>query len=170
MKFLAESERLGLVVMDDQHIEAARHFWGDPDVMAESGGASKAENLPVIILAYRQCYEATGITVFGVIEKHSGKLIGASGFNGTANDRKIELIYHFAAAFWGKGYATEAGELALKIAQTQSDARLIYASADPKNNASLKVLEKLGFQYIDHRWFDDTQQEEPYYEFALQRN
>lgn len=167
MKFLAESERLGLVVMDEQHIEGAKHFWGDPDVMAESGGASKPENLPVIIDAYRRCYETTGITVFGVIEKHSGQLIGASGFNTTANDKKFELIYHFAAAFWGKGYATEAGSLALKLAQKQPDVHVVYASADPKNQGSLKVLEKLGFQYIDHRWFDDTQQEEPYYEFVL---
>lgn len=170
MKFLAESDRLGLVVMDEQHVEGAKHFWGDPDVMAESGGASKLENLPAIILAYRQCYEATGITVFGVIEKHSGQLIGASGFNGTANDKKIELIYHFAAAFWGKGYATEAGALALKLAQKQNGIHLVYASADPQNKASLKVLEKLGFHYIDHRWFDDTQQEEPYYELVLHQN
>lgn len=168
MKALAESERLGLVVMNEQHIEGAMQFWGDPEVMAASGGATDRETLPLVINAYRKCFETTGLTVFGVIERHSGQLVGACGFNPGEDEEKIELIYHFAAAFWGKGYATEAGALALSLARQKAGIATVYASADPANESSKRVLEKLGFHFIDHRWFDDTQQEEPYYELPIE--
>ncbi|WP_246066931.1 GNAT family N-acetyltransferase [Cytobacillus solani] len=43
----------------------------------------------------------------------------------------------------------------------------IYASADPKNTGSLKILEKIGFKYKGMKWFEDTNQEEAYYEIQV---
>ena len=38
-------------------------------------------------------------------------------------------------------------------------------SADPLNLESSKVLAKIGFQFIEMRWFEDIELEEPYYEY-----
>ena len=44
---------------------------------------------------------------------------------------------------------------------------MITASASPENKGSLQVLEKIGFTFIGMEWFDDTQQEEPCYEYRI---
>jgi len=44
---------------------------------------------------------------------------------------------------------------------------MITASAAPGHESSIHVLRKAGLQFVETRWFDDTQQEEPYFELAV---
>lgn len=167
--YLIETERIGLAILSEADVKGAERFWGDSEVMAESGGAAPLKVLPKVIKSYKECYKAKGLSVYGVVEKETGAVIGAAGFNIIGEMEKIELIYHFSKASWGKGYATEAAQACIELAKGRPDVRTVYASADPSNRRSIKVLEKLGFHYIEHRWFEDTQQEEPYYELYLER-
>ncbi|WP_059351779.1 GNAT family N-acetyltransferase [Bacillus coahuilensis] len=68
---------------------------------------------------------------------------------------------------WGKGYATEAASVCVDFAIKNPTVKLIYASADSKYAGSLKILEKIGFEDKGMKWFDDTNQEEPYYELNI---
>ena len=94
-------------------------------------------------------------------------MIGAVGFNPTDSTGVIELIYHFSKKSWGKGFASEAAAACLKLAKNKGNIRIITASADPQNIGSLKILEKIGFTYVSMKWFEDTKQEEPYYEYLM---
>lgn len=107
------------------------------------------------------------LSVYGVIEKASGKLIGAAGFNVQGSLEQVELLYHFAKNSWGKGYATEAALLCVQLAKAHPTVRMITASAAPAHESSIHVLRKAGLQFVETRWFDDTQQEEPYFELAV---
>jgi RimJ/RimL family protein N-acetyltransferase len=61
------------------------------------------------------------------------------------DESKRELAYAIHPANTGNGYATEACQEFLRwIAKTFSSTP-IYASVDPSNQASLRVVEKLGF-------------------------
>ncbi|MDN7228062.1 GNAT family N-acetyltransferase [Planococcus sp. N064] len=164
---LIESDRLLLQVFTIQDASAAERFWGDSEIMAASGGPTPLEVLPRILESYSQCHVKNGISVYAVIEKASGKLIGAAGFNVHDSLEQVELIYHFAKDSWGKGYATEAALLCVQLAKEHPTVRTITASAAPGHESSIHVLRKAGLRYIEMRWFDDTQQEEPYFELAV---
>lgn len=116
---------------------------------------------------YRKCYDKNGLSVYGVIEKNSGQLIGAAGYNIKDSVGEIELICHLSKKSWGKGYGTEVIRDCIEVAKQNRAVKTLYASADPKNINSTKILEKVGFQFIEMRWFEDTGQEEPYFEYKL---
>ncbi|WP_419958689.1 GNAT family N-acetyltransferase [Psychrobacillus psychrotolerans] len=167
MKVIGETERLFLCVFEQSHVEAAQQFWADEEVMSLCDGPSAHELLPKVIAGYRKLHEDRGLSVYAVIEKESDLVIGAAGFNPTDSTGVIELIYHFSKKSWGKGFASEAAAACLKLAKNKGNIRIITASADPKNIGSLKILEKIGFTYVSMKWFEDTKQEEPYYEYLM---
>jgi len=80
----------------------------------------------------------------------------------------ISLVYfYFAKAYWGKGYAAEASRACIKHAKDNLNINKIIASVDPSHSTSQRVLEKLGFQYKGMKWFEETKQEDLYYELLL---
>jgi len=167
MNVIAETERLQLRVFEKNDVEDAKAFWGNEEVMEHCSGAIPHEHLDKALEAYASCHETKGLSVYAVIEKESGRVVGAAGFNVRTTQETVELIYHFAKSAWGKGYATEAAGACVDFAKKHPRVMNIYASADPKNVGSLKILEKIGFEYKGMKWFDDTNQEEPYYEMNL---
>lgn len=167
MEIVYETERLYLCVFEDDHLEYVKQFWGDEEVMALCNGASSHEILLQVMDGYRKCHEVNGLSVYAVKVKDTNEVIGSAGFNITGTLNEVELIYHFSKKAWGKGFATEAARACLELARNQSKVHLVTASASPKNNGSLKILEKIGFTFKGMKWFDDTQQEEPYYEYKI---
>ena len=71
------------------------------------------------------------------------RLVGACGL-GRRPSGAVELGYWIARAYWGRGFATEAGTALIAIARTLGLARL-EGSHFLDNPASGRVLEKLGF-------------------------
>lgn len=167
MDIMFESERLQLKVFTKEDMDSAKTFWGDPEVMKYCVGATSHERLANVLAAYQKCHHENGISVYAVVEKQSAQVIGAAGFNVYDTVEKIELIYHFSKNCWGKGYASEAVKACLELAKRNNNIELLYASVDPKNTHSTKILEKIGFSFIEMQWFDDTNQEELYFEYKL---
>jgi RimJ/RimL family protein N-acetyltransferase len=56
----------------------------------------------------------------------------------------VEVGYRLAKAFWGKGYATEAGAVLVRYGFETMRLAQIVAIADARNMASNRVIEKLG--------------------------
>jgi [ribosomal protein S5]-alanine N-acetyltransferase len=162
-----ETERLYLKVFEKDDNEATKKFWGDTEVMDQSGGATPHNLLSEILKSYRKCHFEKGLSVYAVIEKESSQVIGAAGFNVRETVGKIEIVYHFSKSSWGKGFATEAAKACIELAEINRNVKTIYASADPDNASSIKILEKLGFQFLEMRWFEDTSQNEPFYEYQF---
>lgn len=135
--------------------DAPRLFLLDsnPDVMRYVGQAvlndvSETEKLIDFI---RDQYEKFGIGRLAVIEKDTNLLIGWSGLkfinyeiNGITET--YDLGYRFLPETWGKGYAYEAGQKSLEYGFEILKLNQITAYCDVQNVASLKVLEKLGFE------------------------
>ena len=84
-----------------------------------------------------------GAVVFAITLQPSGALIGCIGLQKTPEGP--ELGYWIGKSFWGNGYGTEAAERMVRLAfETYRLPRLI-ASAVTINDASHRVLEKIGF-------------------------
>lgn len=93
-----------------------------------------------------------------VIEKATNQLIGLCGLN-PYKQNEPEIEWKLGVAFWGKGYATELGKQMVKEAFSTTNIKGIYGMAQPGNKASIRVLEKIGMQYIGNRIFRDCEDE-----------
>lgn len=164
---IAETKRICLVKLEESHIEPLNLIWGDESVMNLCGGASDFSKFHKTIQAYSEQQLNYGLSVYGVMDKEMGELVGTAGFNWYGDLAEIELIYHFRRKSWGLGFAFEAASLCLEIAKNHSSLLRISASADSRNAASLRILEKLGFRFKAIQWFEDTQQEEPTFELLI---
>ncbi len=74
-------------------------------------------------------------------------LLGSVSLRRHARDRRAELGYWLTAAAWGRGYATEAAAAAIDFGFRQLALARIYAQVIVGNDASMRVLDKLGMAY-----------------------
>jgi [ribosomal protein S5]-alanine N-acetyltransferase len=61
--------------------------------------------------------------------------------------RVFELGFHLRPAHWGLGLATEAAKAAIAFAFAELRASALFAGHHPENEASRRVLERLGFRH-----------------------
>jgi RimJ/RimL family protein N-acetyltransferase len=67
----------------------------------------------------------------------------------TSHDGITEIAYLINPSHWGRGFATSATELLLEELRKESEFNF-WATVDPNNSASIRVLEKLGFNGINY--------------------
>jgi RimJ/RimL family protein N-acetyltransferase len=93
---------------------------------------------------------------FGVAEREPDRIIGhATLFKWDGEQRRIEIGYSIRRDLWGRGLGAEAAALLIDFAFERLGVRRIEADTDPRNLASMRVLEKLGFVregYARERW------------------
>ena len=93
---------------------------------------------------------------FAIELAETGELIGTVNLHHFFNqNNRCELGYALGSRHWGKGYATEAIAAALEHGFHAAKLNRIEADIDPRNSASARVLEKLGFRkegYMPQRW------------------
>lgn len=93
---------------------------------------------------------------WGLALGDSNKLIGtATLFNLNLSNGRAEIGYAMGRAYWGKGYMNEALKALIKHAFEVVQLRRLEADVDPRNTASIRTLESLGFQregYLRERW------------------
>lgn len=83
--------------------------------------------------------------VFAIIEKQNEKMIGVVEFNIRDEiNRNGEIGYIIHPMYWGQGFATEVAKLIVNFSFYELNMHRIYATCDPRNIASSKVLEKIG--------------------------
>jgi ribosomal-protein-alanine N-acetyltransferase len=87
---------------------------------------------------------------FPIFLKGTGEFIGTCGLESfeLAGQTEVELGYRLCLKYWGRGYAAESATAVLRYGFGELSLKRIKALALPQNRASLKILEKLGFQYL----------------------
>ncbi len=85
---------------------------------------------------------------FAVVEKESGKMIGTCGFTRIDTVNNVcEIGYVFNPKYHGRGYATEAAAEVVRFAGEVLGAHRIEARFMKGNNASVRVMERLGMSF-----------------------
>lgn len=87
--------------------------------------------------------------------KDTAEFIGWCGLKFRPEIDEIDLGYRFIPKHWGKGYATEAAKHTLDHGFKNLGLKTITGRAHIENTASLKVLEKIGMQYIKDEVVDN---------------
>jgi RimJ/RimL family protein N-acetyltransferase len=88
--------------------------------------------------------------------KNTNEFIGWCGLKYRPELDEIDLGYRFQKKYWGMGYATEAAQHTLNYGFNMLNLKLITGRAHIENIASLKVLEKIGMQFMKEETVDDN--------------
>jgi RimJ/RimL family protein N-acetyltransferase len=144
-----ETERLIVRGIEFSDLDAFAALCADPVAMQYMGDGKTLERETVEkwIGICHQKYAERGFGTSAVVEKASGKFIGFCGVIHDDNVDFYEIIYAFAQDCWGKGYATEAAKATLDYVFGMSQLSEIYATIHAKNEASIKMMAKLGMEY-----------------------
>ena len=93
---------------------------------------------------------------WGLALRDSNIVIGTTTlFNLNLDNGRAELGYAMGRAYWGKGYMNEALKAFVSHAFEVMGLRRLEADVDPRNVASIRTLERLGFQregFLRERW------------------
>ncbi|MDW0113460.1 GNAT family protein [Sporosarcina saromensis] len=83
--------------------------------------------------------------VFAILLRENGKMIGAGEITKQDHTNRVgEIGYIIHPAYWGSGYATETANALLTFGFRQLKFHRIFATCDPRNIGSSRVLEKVG--------------------------
>jgi [ribosomal protein S5]-alanine N-acetyltransferase len=89
----------------------------------------------------------------------AGTVIGTCTLYGLVrSSRRAEIGFVLGAAWWSRGYMGEALRAVLAQAFEAMDLNRVEADTDPRNAASVRLLERLGFQregLLRERWLVD---------------
>lgn len=163
-----ETERLRLrhVALDDLealHAMQSREdvtrwlYWGPRD------RAAVLESLESQIARARDAPES-GVAL-AVVERGADELIGHVTLTVTAPEhRGGEIGFTLHPDHQGRGYATEAARAVLALAFDGYGLHRVIGRAEPRNLASVRVLEKLGMRrealFVDNEWVKGEWQSE----------
>ncbi len=99
----------------------------------------------------RELQSNEGVGLWGVRRRDERELLGCVGYWYFHELPRLELLYALTERVWRRGYATEAARRMIDYGREQLAMSTILASTDAPNVASIRVLEKLGFQLTERR-------------------
>lgn len=80
----------------------------------------------------------------------NGDFVGIISVTDHHDSEHKELSYQFLPEFWGRGLAFESISKTFDFLKTNTDLTTLIAETQSKNQASCKLLEKLGFSLADN--------------------
>jgi ribosomal-protein-alanine N-acetyltransferase len=84
-----------------------------------------------------------------IVDKESGRFIGWCGLDHRDPRKSCPVLFYLLErAYWGQGLATEAATELLKLAFKELQLDRVDAGCAPENEASRRVLEKIGMRYV----------------------
>lgn len=152
------STRLLLRPISTTDTAALFQVFSDPEVTEFWSGAAwtDVKQAEAMVEEAVLGYESGAILRYAIALADSDQLIGICNLRGFfAQNRRCELGYALGRAHWGCGYAREALQSLLGHAFATLDMNRIEADIDPRNTASQRLLEGLGFRFeglMPERW------------------
>lgn len=164
------TERLLLRRIVAEDAAAVFQFRGDPEVQRWNGGAlTRIEQAADLIAELEEGFRAGTTVEWGVTLKHGDSaVLGLFGFaNWSWAHRRAEIGYCLRRDFWRQGIAEEALRAIVAFGFGSMDLNRIHACPWAENVASVRLLEKLGFQreglLRDEYWEDGAFHDEALY-------
>lgn len=165
-----ETDRLFFSNWTEKDKDLAEKLWGDEKVthfIAKDGQLSKRQVLQRLALEI-ESQKDFGFQYWPLFLKETEEFVGCCGLHAYDLENRIaELGFHLVPSAWGKGFAEEAARGVINYAATQTDLTALFAGHHPENQASEKLLKKLGFQFQSKNYYEPTGLEHPSYLLKL---
>jgi ribosomal-protein-alanine N-acetyltransferase len=146
---LLESERLILRRLTRADADDVMRFKGDYAVTRYNGGQPYADRTQALDLIDRldTGYAERRSIAWGITLKPDDVVIGITGYKyWNRIDYRAAIGYDLAQTYWGRGLMPEAVRAILAFGFEQMALNRVEADADVANLASIRVLQKVGFQ------------------------
>jgi RimJ/RimL family protein N-acetyltransferase len=151
---LIRTERLDLRDFRPEDFEAVHAYGSDPLVTRyTSWGPNTEEDTQNFLgfMAAEAAEQPRRNYTLAIVDRASGTLIGGCGVMSQRSIyREYETGYVLNRDWWGRGMVTEAMRGLLTFAFRDLGAHRIFARVFPENEASRRVVHRLGFQLEGH--------------------
>jgi RimJ/RimL family protein N-acetyltransferase len=187
MPYFLTSERLGFRCWREDDLPLALSLWRDETVAAMSGGPFTDEQIAGRLEREMTMLRDHGIQYWPMFLRETDEFAGCAGLRpvelladhpflverafllereraeiaGAA--RVFEVGYHLCPGIRGRGLATEAALAVIEQGFGVHGADALFAGHHPSNDASRRVLLKVGFEYVRDEVYPPTGWIEPTY-------
>lgn len=138
--------------------EVLVELFSDPSVaqFVDAGTPLSMENANLWVHSSRENLLQHGYGTGAVVERETSEMIGWAGF-ARPRDEPEQIIYGLGARHWRRGYGREIVEALVQFADTRG-METVYATVDPGNLVSARLLEESGFKLTVKRYMgaDDS--------------
>lgn len=141
-----ETQRLILRAFCEADLDAYAEMSADPEVMRYIGNGQTIPRFEAwrSMAAMLGHWQLRGYGMWAVEERQSRVMIGRVGCWQPEGWPGFEIGWTLRRAYWGCGYATEAGAVAMAYAFDKLQQSHVISLIRPENSASRRVAEKLG--------------------------
>lgn len=145
---MLETKRLILRNWVDEDAERLYELAKDPQV-GPAAGWEPHQSVEESLETIRTVFHSD--TIYAIILKSTGELIGCIGFcydeNLCKSEKETLLGYWLGTDYWNHGYITEATQECIRHAFEDLDIQTIWCGNFSENKRSARVQEKCGFIY-----------------------
>ena len=153
-----KTSRLYLRSISAEDVDDFYSIYSNPEVMRywSTPPLANREAASKLIHEIDEGLERHELLKWGIALRTDNKLIGSvTLFHLDFTHRRAEIGYAQGRAYWGNGYMQETLKAVFNYAFEVLNFHRIEADVDPRNDASVRTLERLGFQregYLRERW------------------
>ena len=145
VKPILHTDRLILRPLNIEDVPALKRWMPDPEIYLYWGKKpGKTDKNPALLFEKN---ESAGKSFhLGIIEKYTGTAVGELWIYLIEGNRMAKAAIRIGKPWWNKGYATEAMKAMIEFCFQKTELRRIWTDVDKRNQASVRMLEKCGFQ------------------------
>ena len=153
-----ETSRISLRWISEGDVDAFYAIYSHPEVMRywSFPALTHRDQAAKLIREIHDGFQKQTLLKWGVARRPDDLLIGSiTLFNLDFTHRRAEIGYALGRDYWRQGYMHEALSAVIGYAFAELGLHRIEADVDPRNDASIRTVERLGFQregYLRERW------------------
>ncbi len=149
MGFVINTERLQLTELSEADVEFVYVLFNDPDCLHFIGdrGINDLTDAETYLKdRLIQSYRVHGFGLYKVTAQGGSEPMGISGLVKREATKPPDIGFAFLPQFRSGGFCTEAAQAVLDWVKSNQVSDTILAYTNPDNQASIRVLEKIGLQ------------------------
>jgi RimJ/RimL family protein N-acetyltransferase len=146
-------ERVVLRWLTERDVPALHGVFSDPEVTRFWSWPAFEDRAQAAALLQEihDCFRERSLFQWGIARRTDDLVIGTCTLARLdERHRRAELGFALARGHWGHGFAAEALPLVVGFAFETLELHRLEADADPRNERSLRALERLGFRREGH--------------------
>jgi [ribosomal protein S5]-alanine N-acetyltransferase len=153
-----EGERVCLRWLNDDDVNALFSIFSDPKVMQywSSLPLEDTKAAQELLAVIRDGFQRKTLFQWGISLYRDNTVIGTCTlYHIDTRNRRAEIGYALGSKYWKNGFMQEALRLLIDYCFNSLNFHRLEADIDPLNAASIKLVERLGFQkegYLRERW------------------
>jgi len=150
------TDRLVFEPFSDQHLEGLLSVFQAPEVrrFLLDGRIVDRGWMETEVAVSRELFELSGYGLWALRRAGDDEVVGAVGYRFFYEPPELQLVVALAPELWGMGLATEACREAIRYGFEEGGLERIAADVDAENEASVRLIERLGMHRRGRRMGD----------------